>query len=134
MNLILAFLLSRFPTQPKKSRQKFKNLKIWKNEKSFQDQIKGIEANKTNFFVRWAYNFRKLAILLNGFVNDQKEDFLFLYSYQPFVTNTTQKMKFPIKDFFSKCYKIHSFLPIWSNLLKKSLMENFIFCVVKTIL
>ena len=42
---------------------------------------------------------------------------------------TTQKMKFSIKDFFNKCDQIHSFLRIWSHLLKKSLMENFIFCV-----
>ena len=31
-----------------------------------------------------------------------------------------------IKDFFSKCDQIRSFLRIWSNLLKKSFMENFI--------
>ena len=31
-----------------------------------------------------------------------------------------QKMEFSIKNFFSK----------WSHLLKKSLMENFIFCAV----
>ena len=37
-------------------------------------------------------------------------------------------MKFSIKDFFSKCDKILSFLRIWSHLLKKSLMEYFIFC------
>ena len=42
----------------------------------------------------------------------------------------TQKMKFSIKDFFCKCDQIHSFLFIWSHLLKKSLMENFIFCAV----
>ena len=36
---------------------------------------------------------------------------------------TTQKMKFSIKDFHSKCEQIRS-------LLKKSLMENFIFCTV----
>ena len=36
-------------------------------------------------------------------------------------------MKFFIKDFFSKCDQIHSFLQIWSHFLKKSLMENFIF-------
>ena len=36
------------------------------------------------------------------------------------LTITAQKMKFSIKDFFSK----------WSHLLKKSLTENFIFCVV----
>ena len=39
-------------------------------------------------------------------------------------------MKFSIKDFFSKCDQLPSFLRIWSHLLKKSLMENFIFCVV----
>ena len=43
---------------------------------------------------------------------------------------TAQKMKFFIKDYFSKCDQIHSFLQIWSYLLKKSLMENFIFCAV----
>ena len=43
---------------------------------------------------------------------------------------TAQKMKFFIKDFFSKSDQIRSFLWIWSHLLKKSLMENFIFCAV----
>ena len=41
-----------------------------------------------------------------------------------------QKMKFSIKDFFSKCDQIRSFLRILSHLLKKSSMENFIFCKV----
>ena len=45
--------------------------------------------------------------------------------------NNAQKMKFSIKDFFSKCDQIRSFLRIWSHLLKKPLMENFIFCAVK---
>ena len=45
-------------------------------------------------------------------------------------SDTAQKMKFSIKDFFSKCDQIRSFLGIWSHLLKKSLMENFIFCAV----
>ena len=35
-------------------------------------------------------------------------------------------MKFSFKAFFSKCDQIRSFLLIWSHLLKKSLMENFI--------
>ena len=39
-------------------------------------------------------------------------------------------MKFFLKDFFSKCDQIRSFLWIWLYLLKKSLMENFIFCAV----
>ena len=43
---------------------------------------------------------------------------------------TAQKMKFSIKDFFSKFYQIPSFLRIWSHLLKKPLMINFIFCAV----
>ena len=43
---------------------------------------------------------------------------------------TVQKMKFSIQDFLSKYDQIHSFLRIWSHLLKKSLMENFIFCAV----
>ena len=41
--------------------------------------------------------------------------------------NTAQKMKFSIKNFFSKCDQIRSLLRIWSHLLKKSLIENFIF-------
>ena len=40
---------------------------------------------------------------------------------------TAQKMKFFIKDFFSKCDQVRNFLRIWSHLLKKSLMENLIF-------
>ena len=43
------------------------------------------------------------------------------------------KKKFTIKDFFSKCDKICSFLWIWSHLPKKSLMENFIYCAVPTV-
>ena len=39
-------------------------------------------------------------------------------------TISAQKMKFSIKDFFSKCGRI------WWHLLKKSLMENFFFCAV----
>ena len=49
------------------------------------------------------------------------------------MTHTTQKMKFSIKDFFSKCAQIHRKLRIWSHLLEKSLMENFIFCAVSSV-
>ena len=45
---------------------------------------------------------------------------------------TAQKMKFSTKYFFSKCDQIRNFLQIWSHLLKKSLMENFIFCTVNS--
>ena len=45
--------------------------------------------------------------------------------------STAQKMKFSIKDFFRKYDRIRSFLRIWLDLLKKSLMGNFIFCAVQ---
>ena len=38
-------------------------------------------------------------------------------------------MNFPIKDFFSKCDQIRSFMRIWSHLQKKPLMGNLIFFV-----
>ena len=50
---------------------------------------------------------------------------------QKSMSNTAQKMKFSIKDFFSKCEQIRRRLRICSQLLKKSLMENFIFCEVQ---
>ena len=47
-----------------------------------------------------------------------------------FDKTTAQKMRFSIKDFFSKNDQIRRKLRIWSHLLKKSLNENFIFCAV----
>ena len=47
-------------------------------------------------------------------------------------TNTAEKMKFSIKDFFSKCDQIRRKLRIWSHVLKRSLMKNFIFSTIKT--
>ena len=43
---------------------------------------------------------------------------------------TAQKLKVSIDDFFGKCDQIHRKMGIWSHLLKKSLMENLIFCAV----
>ena len=40
---------------------------------------------------------------------------------------TAQKLKFSVKDFFSQCDQIRSFMRIRSHLLKKYLMENLIF-------
>ena len=55
--------------------------------------------------------------------------FLVWSSYSaPFTLH--KKMKFSIKDFFSKCDQVRSFysvLWIWSHLQKKSFMENFTF-------
>ena len=49
-----------------------------------------------------------------------------------YIPYTAQKMKLSIKDFSSKCNQIRRFLRIWSHLLEKSLMENFIFCAVQS--
>ena len=46
---------------------------------------------------------------------------------------TAQKMNFSIQDFFSKCNQIRKKLRIWSHLLRKFLIENFIFCAVSNI-
>ena len=51
-------------------------------------------------------------------------------SNHPMRIYTTQKMKFSINDFFSKCDQMCWKLRIWSHLLRKSLIENFIFCAV----
>ena len=51
-----------------------------------------------------------------------------IFSSSPF---TAQKKKeISIKDLFSKCNQIRRKQQIWSHLLKKSLMENLIFCAV----
>ena len=47
--------------------------------------------------------------------------------YQKSDICTAQKMKFFVKDFFGKCNQIRRKLQVWSYLLKKSLIENFIF-------
>ena len=48
-----------------------------------------------------------------------------------------KKLKFSIKDFFSKCDQIHSFLRIWSHVLKKFLIQNFLcsaYCIYQVTL
>ena len=46
-------------------------------------------------------------------------------------TSLHKKWSFPLRISFSKCDQIRSNLRIWSHLLKKSIMENFIFCAVR---
>ena len=43
---------------------------------------------------------------------------------------TVQKIKLFITDLFSKCDRIRSLLRIWSHLVSKSVMGNFIVCAV----
>ena len=68
---------------------------------------------------------QKLAMALVG--DSLIEVVLFaIYELSPY-----KKMKFSIKNFFSKCDQIRSFLRIWSHLLKKSVIEkNYFLCSV----
>ena len=82
----------------------------------------------TNFSLVLNMDFQWCGYRLYTFMlSVKKTSFKTAFAIQ---TLTAQKMKFSIKDFFSKCDQIRSFLCIWSHLLKKSLMENSIFCVV----
>ena len=47
---------------------------------------------------------------------------------------TAQKMKFSIKNFFSKCDQIRSFLGIWSHLLKNPWWKTYFFVQCKRFL
>ena len=69
-------------------------------------------------------NYRPISILPNFSKIFEKIIYNQVNSY------TAQDMKFSIKDFFSKYGQIRRELQIWSHLLKKSLMEIFIFCAV----
>ena len=53
---------------------------------------------------------------------------LFIGIVNHLVPGTAKKMKFSIEDLSSKCDQISRKLRIWSHLMEKSLMENFIFC------
>ena len=53
-----------------------------------------------------------------------------MYAVQTYKADIALKVKFSIKDVFSKYDEIRRKLRIWSHLVKKSLMENFIFCAL----
>ena len=76
----------------------------------------GIVYRKNNKIEKWKRHQRKILKQCSA-------------QYQKIIS-TVEKMKLTIKDFLSKWDGIRSFLRIWSHLLNKSLMENFIFCAV----
>ena len=91
-----------------------------------------------NFSLELQRREDQVSTVYDNFVADTKIIFCYLgapskKTFRKFVSNffrkisTAQKMKFSIKDFFSKCEQILSFLWIWSHLQKISLMVNFIF-------
>ena len=64
-------------------------------------------------------------------INDQQVLVVHEFNWKEnIVITTAQKMKFSIKDFFSKCDQNRRKLRIWSHLWKKSLMENFTICAM----
>ena len=85
---------------------------VRKTIKQQSDSVKGYHNRLKEI---WTYHYRVLVTQMSNSTNSNNKNY------------TAQKMKFSIKDFFSKCDQIHKFLRIWSHLLKKSLIENFIF-------
>ena len=72
-----------------------------------------------------------LERVLDNNQNNEKYNHIIAFSiFDLHLTFTGQKMKFYIKDFFGKCDQFRRKLRTWPRLLKKSLMENFIFCAV----
>ena len=65
----------------------------------------------------------KLLIIVRKHSSHNSRGFL----AQMFTDKNGTKLKLPIKDFFSKCDQIHRNPRIWLHLLKKSLIENFLF-------
>ena len=81
------------------------------------------------------YSFHRVLALKINFMNENEKQLLRkLDSLRAplliFNSFAAQKMKSSIKVFFSKCDQIRRKLRIWSHLLKKSLIQNFIFCAV----
>ena len=77
----------------------------------------GFYKRSVNCCSNWSiYNFVRVILLLFSLFN---------------LNNTAPKMKFFVKYFFSKCDNIRRKLQIWSHLLEKFSMENFIFCAVQ---
>ena len=57
--------------------------------------------------------------------------YVLLHSFWHWTKNfTAQKKKFSVQNFLGKCDQIGKNLQIWSHLMKKSVMENFIFWAV----
>ena len=75
------------------------------------------------YSLRTAQNLSPGQIWVNGMINQRNGSQLQIADLH---TDTTQKLKFSIEDVFSKCDQIRRKLRIWSHLLTKSLMINFV--------
>ena len=79
----------------------------------------------TNYFYKTLYHRRLTGLWIRLCLLNRK-----FQKCWPFAAVSLRKIKSSIKHFFSKCDEIRRILRIWSHLLKKSLIENFIFCAV----
>ena len=121
------------------------HINIWKVEIWFSEEQKELSKWNQKHFTEGTGVF--LWILRNSsehlFSQNTSDSCFWFYLNSPvlsfritkqtskYVADTTAlKKKFSIKHFFGKCLQIRKFLRIWSHLLKKSLMENLIFCAV----
>ena len=113
------------------------------NRKNWRITIKLHFENFSIFFKKRTYAHAKtplLPFLFSSLFNDPSPPILNerTFCITPYHDGssmkyvTAQKMKFFVKDFSSKCDQIRSFLQILSQLQKKFLIENFIFCAVCT--
>ena len=87
--------------------------------------------------IKWSFNLLLLMIYFQNpsgiVISLYKGIFFMLQNFllrKKDLVMLHKKMKFSIKDFFSKCDQIRRKQRIWSHLLKRSLMEDFIFCAV----
>ena len=78
----------------------------------------------SRFLHRWLNFVTSIGVCMTGLVSISFVFWRYLFP------DTVQKIKFSIKNFSSICDQIRRKLRIWSHLLKKSWMENFIFCAV----
>ena len=83
----------------------------------------------------WQYSWRHFFVrhcwhLSNGRGNAHELTVFWFLVFQ----GSAQKMKFSIQEFSRKCDQICSFGRIWSHLLKKFFIKNFIFRSVKACL
>ena len=96
---------------------------------------------KLHLFVQWRNQFLwfcahlgvgHLHVLALWFHSHSLKQYLNKMEYVSFVTDQTFPLnkKFSIKDFSSKYDQFHKKLWIWSHLLIKTLMGNFIFCAM----
>ena len=98
----------------------------WKHEKAlkvlqcFQEVKKGCILNKwvKHYWTQSTVNFIPSCRI--------SECFKFNKNWKMKLDTQDKKMKFSVGDFWSKCDQVRGKLRIWSYLLKKFLMENFV--------